>query len=622
MNKPWQSTKQLRALLIALLVAGAALFQFLPFAGFLNAFGLDFLLPFASAPEKPTSENSPIVLVVIDEVTHNTAPFSETPHVAWTPYLAQALDKVSAAGAVVIGFDIIFPKTLSGPDLLPGYDRPFLQSLYTIGRSGRLILGEARLSNDPIEPYEGQIQAIGGRQNIVPVHLTPDSDGVVRRYPASFVLENGETTDSFANALVARAGHEPRNEPFMIDFTPPQRIPAYRLTDLLACNSGQSGQLEKIFQGRIVIFGTALDIEDRHMAGNRFVSNTGLEINQDLCNAPFTQNASPNIDRQSVPGVLLHALAAQTILSGHEPKPLSATLNLGIAMMITFLLSLGTLHWRPLVGLGLLMGTLGLFWGAALYALVHYMLIPYLNWGALSLVSYFALTTYRVAYEDQQKRWIRNAFSHYLSPALVDKLSSNPALLKLGGERRHVAVMFLDLADFTSLSEEMSGEPEQLVDLLNDILARFSAVIETHEGYIDKYVGDAVMAVWGAPVDCAHPEAHAVQAALGCEAAFDDFHATQKQNRTTTIKGLRIGLHSGPAIAGNIGSKARFDYTLIGDTVNLAARLEALNKKYGTVILASEDFVSHLSSQIETRYIEETQVPGRVEKVKLYEITA
>ena len=599
------------------------LFQLLPFTGFLNGFGLDFLLPFVAEQEQSNADSRPVVIVVIDELTHNTEPFSETPQVAWTPYLAQALDTVSKAGAAVIGFDIIFPKTLSGPDLLPGYDRPFLHSLFTIGRAGRLVLSEVRLSDAPIEPYEGQIQAIGGRQNIASVHLTPDRDGVVRRYPASFALENGERIDSFANTLVARTRQIPRTTPFIIDFTSPRNIPAYRLKDLLTCKEQDSNVLKNIFQDRIVIFGTALDIEDRHMAGNRFVSDNSLEITQNLCgavSAPQASKTAHDIERQSIPGVLLHALAVRTILSGTAPQSLDFRSDIGIAMVIVLLLSLGTLHWRPLAGLGLLLGAVGLFWGTALYALTQNVLLPYLNWSILAFISYSALTTYRVAYEDQEKRWIRQAFRHYLSPALVEDLSSNPALLKLGGEKRHVAVMFLDLADFTTLSEEMSDETEQLVDLLNEILTLFSSVIEKHDGYIDKYVGDAVMAVWGAPLACESPESRAAQAALGCKQAFDAYYAAQQKKHTLTIKGLRIGLHSGFAIAGNIGSKTRFDYTLIGDTVNLAARLEALNKKYGTTILASCDLVSRLNPQIETRFIEETHVSGRIEKVNLYEI--
>lgn len=610
----------MRALLISLLVVGAGLFQFLPLADYLNAAGLDFLLPLRAASEQADAVDSPVVLVVIDETTHNAPPFSETPQVAWTPYLAKALDKVGTAGAAVIGFDMIFPKTLSSPDLLPGFDRPFVQSLYTIGRQGRLILSEARLSDTLIQPYEGQIQAVGGRQNVIPVLLTPDRDGVVRRYPASFLLENGSTINSFANALVARAGYPARKHSFLIDFASPQSIPAYRLADLLTCTAGDAPALAEIFKGRIVLFGTTLDIEDRHVAANRFAAHKGLRLTDGLCTAPTARAGTPQINRQSVPGVLLHALAVRTIVSGQDPQVLGRTARGAFSMGLVLLLALGSLHWRSLTGLAMLGTTLVAIWVAAFIGLTHHVLIPYLNWSLLALTSYFLLTTYRVSYEDQQKRWIKKAFRHYLSPALVDQLISNPKLLYLGGEKRRVAVMFLDLADFTALSEELSDDPEQLVDLLNDVLTRFTAVIEKHDGYIDKYVGDAVMAVWGAPVACANPEELCAKAALECRRAFENFRLAQDQNQTHGLKGLRIGLNAGPAIAGNIGSKARFDYTVIGDAVNVAARLEALNKKYGTIILASQEVARRLPPHISTRFVEETSVEGRRATIRLYEI--
>ena len=148
---------------------------------YLAELGIDFLLPVAGwlQQSEPEAIDRDIALVVIDEVTHNRPPFSETPEVAWTPYIAQVLDTVSASGAAIVGFDIIFPKTLATPDLVPGFDRPFLRSIFELGREGRLVLGEVRLSDQLIAPYEGQILAVGGAQNVSPLHFKPDIDGVI-----------------------------------------------------------------------------------------------------------------------------------------------------------------------------------------------------------------------------------------------------------------------------------------------------------------------------------------------------------------------------------------------------------------------------------------------------------
>ena len=616
----WQSARRWRYILAIGVVGFGTILASWPAFNYLAELGIDFLLPAARwlQQSEPQAIDTDIALVVIDEATHNRPPFSEIPEVAWTPYLAQVLDIVSASGAAIVGFDIIFPKTLATPDLVPGFDRSFLRSIFELGRDGRLVMGEVRLSDQVIAPYEGQILAVGGANNVSPLHFTPDIDGVIRDYPGRFRLENGDSVLSFANELVRRTNRTITEEDSLIDFMSPATIPVYRIADLYECGDATTEQIEALFADRIILFGTWLDVEDRHMAANRFSRpNQPNIINLSCAN----QNAipTPQIHRQSVPGVFLHALAIQTILSGTAPKLLSSTLNIIIAILGLATLAWGFLELKPLKGLGLLFGSAIAIGIISVLALLNGLVLPYLLWLGLALSSYLILYSYRVFFEDQQRRWIRHAFRHYLSPHLVDQLAENPELLKLGGERRQVVSLFLDLAGFTSLSEAMSEEPESLVRLLNGYLTKFSELIEAEGGYVDKYVGDAIMAVWGAPISGERLELAAASAAVRCCAALKELKVDGRTS-SPTIAQLRIGLHAGDAVAGNVGSEERFNYTVIGDSVNLAARLESANKNYGTSILASEDLVQGLDHNLVVRVVDKVVVAGRSQAVRIFEI--
>ena len=233
-----------------------------PLSHYTTRLGGDFLLPQAAAlnKEKPDQLTAPVALIVIDEITHNTPPFSVIPEVAWTPQMGEVISAIHDADPLVIGLDMIFPKTIATRSLAPGYDRPFLQSLAKAGRDGKLVISEARLSETPIAPYSGQVLAIGGGENIKPVHLTPDSDNVVRRHPAYLPLVGGGVVRSFAAELSARAGVRPQEDVLINFITPVNEFPTYRFSDIYECirNGGAAGLAQ--FKDKIVLIGTALDI--------------------------------------------------------------------------------------------------------------------------------------------------------------------------------------------------------------------------------------------------------------------------------------------------------------------------------------------------------------------------
>lgn len=188
------------------------------------------------------------------------------------------------------------------------------------------------------------------------------------------------------------------------------------------------------------------------------------------------------------------------------------------------------------------------------------------------------------ASEGRQRRFIKNAFSQYLSPVFIEQLIQHPERLKLGGERKELSIFFSDLQGFTSISEKLS--PEELTSLLNSYLSAMTEIIHEEGGTVDKYEGDAIIAFWNAPLDVPNHEACAVRAALRCQKRLAQMRPEMRKIVGTDML-MRIGLNTGVVVVGNMGSHSRFDYTMLGDAVNLAARLEGANKEFGTYTMIS-----------------------------------
>ena len=220
------------------------------------------------------------------------------------------------------------------------------------------------------------------------------------------------------------------------------------------------------------------------------------------------------------------------------------------------------------------------------------------------------------ATEGRQKRFIKNAFKHFLSPAVIEQLIVNPERLKLGGERRVLSIFFSDLQGFTSISENL--EPETLIELLNDYLTAMTNIIQEEGGTIDKYEGDAIIAFWNAPLEISDHAVKAVRAALRCQAKLAEMRPAFRE-RIGTDMHMRIGINTGSAVVGNLGSYTRFDYTVIGDAVNLAARLEGANKQFGTFTMISQSTCDLVHKHFKIRELARLTVVGRNEPVTVYE---
>ena len=291
------------------------------------------------------------------------------------------------------------------------------------------------------------------------------------------------------------------------------------------------------------------------------------------------------------------------------------------AAIIAFILILSaayTPYW--LVGTLLILIYSGTAY-ASYFAFTRHLQLWDVSWLYLviTITSFHAIFN-RFVKEFFQKQQIKKQFEHYLAPAMVKKLQKDPGLLKLGGETKTMTFMFSDIRGFTPISEKYKGNPEGLTKLINRFLTRMTDIIIKNGGTIDKFMGDCIMAFWNAPIDDGEHEEHAVQAALEMQAEL------KLLNQELTAEGLPninigIGINTGEALVGNMGSNQRFDYSVIGDAVNLASRLESSSKTLGKTLVIGEDTVKAVKYNYNFDYVDEITVKGKSEAVKVYTIS-
>jgi adenylate cyclase len=319
-------------------------------------------------------------------------------------------------------------------------------------------------------------------------------------------------------------------------------------------------------------------------------------------------------------GVEVHANALQNLIAGRYLRPLPPSwallVVLGVSATVVSVTFQRGAKWGAVAGGA---ATLGAAWLAlelfARAGVIAPMVAPLLAY----VFAYSGSVGYVSLVEGREKRLIRSAFSKYVPPGVVDDLVADPSRLKLGGEKRVVSILFSDLAGFTSMSETLP--PEQLVSILNEYLAEMSDIVLEETGTLDKYIGDAIMALWGAP---ARVDDHAFRA---CRAAV------RMQRRLATLNvswrtaghdwpelNMRIGINTGMPVVGNIGGQKRFDYTALGDAVNLAARLEPACKSYGVSTIIAEQTRALAGDALVVRELDMLAVYGKAEPVRVYEL--
>ncbi len=627
----------LRAGLAALLIAlVAALIVVLPALDTLRGVSIDLLTAMRwrafGNPYPPAA--SPTVVVALDEETFRTPPFEGTPSVTWTREIGQVLTAIIDGGAKVVGFDIIFPTSIEqsavpfGDETLGarvrGFDRDYLRALATGARAGKVVLSQVQHQDHPVLPSPGQRAAVGQGRNIRALNVHSDPDDVIRRMPLSFSVD-GEQVPSMAAELAARAsgGTLPQHvDSSVVPNTIPLNfagggddIPTYSLADLRACaEKGDKEFFRRQFDGKVVLIGTVLDVEDRKITSKRFA--TGTEGSRAARCTPTSPAAAPKFLRDSISGVYVHATAVNNLIRGDALIEFGRTFTGLAAFALAALATAATLALGPAMAA---LATLGiaLAWAAGATWTFHRAVVFPLVEPVLAAFLALGMTVgYRFVVADKGKRLLRQSFSLYLAPAVIEKLMASNKPPVLGGEMRNITVYFSDIASFSSFAEKIA--PTELVAAMNEYLTAMTDIIEAHGGFVDKYIGDAIVAVFGAPLDDPDHAKNAVRAALQCCTRLSDLNQVAAAFRGHKLQ-QRVGLNTGEALVGNIGSRRRFNYTVMGDMVNLASRLEGANKFFGTTIMASEATVAASGGAFEWRELDAIRVKGRAQAVEIFE---
>jgi adenylate cyclase len=442
--------------------------------------------------------------------------------------------------------------------------------------------------------------------------MLPDEDGVVRWIPLA--IQCG--ADTYAPLSVQTVWHyldrpqlmvqvaahgiegirlgerlipTDENGQMLINYRGPERtFPQYSVTDIL-----QDRIPKGTFQDKLVLVGaTAIGIYD-------------------VRNTPFSG---------IFPGVEIHATAIDNILTTRFLEKPEWTKIYDVLAILIMGLAVGIVipRLRAIKGAFFAIGLFVLHIVAGQWLFTHAALWVNLVYPLLTLVLlYTAFTVYHYLTEERERKKIKGAFSHYVSSSVVNEMLEDPEKLRLGGAKRDLSVLFSDIRGFTTIAEGMT--PEDLVQLLNEYLTVMTDIVFKYEGTLDKYMGDALMAIYGAPLD---QRDHALRA---CHSAIEMMEGLKKLNQKWIREekkplDIGIGINTGLMMVGNMGSEQLFDYTVMGDSVNLSARLEGANKTYQTNILISEFTYERVKQDFACMELDSVRVKGKRLPVKIYQL--
>ncbi len=582
-----------------------------------------------TASKFPASED--IIVVLLDQASLDYA----NEHRAWSwPFpreaYAELVDFLSEGGAKSVAFDMFFtePSSYGSED-----DAKFAEAsknsanvIQTVffnelqGRSSewkksaplpQILESDKNTESDSDYPALFPINELAKTSKVLGcVNGLHDSDGAVRR-ARLFYLWDKYKVPSLGTASLMAAGEElPKDLPRIINLRYRKSIDdyfPYSFADIMQANDAiKAGEEPELYPE---------DFEDAYVFFGLYAP--GLF---DICKTPVAAN---------YPGVGVHITMLDNILSGDKlndiPKAFSILILL-LCILITVLVN-SFFETKASKKLSVLLPALLFIVFCALYVFLSYFLFglgiiipvaPVVFGMLLAFISSLAVS-YMI--EGKQRRYLKSAFKQYLSPLVIDQLIENPDQLKLGGERKEISIFFSDLQGFTTISESL--DPEQLTELLNYYLSAMSDIILKSGGTIDKYEGDAIIAFWNAPLKIQDHAKIAIEAAYACQEKLAEMRDELESRCDGKPFRMRIGLNTGQAIVGNMGSVNRFDYTMLGDSVNLAARLEGLNKQFGSYTMCSEStklLAEQGNTVMKFRELARAAVVGKNEAITVYEI--
>ena len=523
-------------------------------------------------------------------------------------YYATVIENLSSAA--VIGLDIIYTNSSSGisGDQL---EKIITDNFFTTDLIWDDLIPYIS-SEHPADMALAEAITESGNIFLVKYPYRDESGEIIMEVSSLDMFTEGSAGEGFAHLEIPQSENVLQTEG---DFA--EQIAEYFTGEDLTPTRDDEGLMYINYAGESLSYDqlSFADIYDGNfdtsdVAGKIVLIGNGSPILQDHYSTPIDETTN-------MYGVEIHANTIQTILDGAYLRNTTTTERLAILAVISIIATALFMYlgiWWT-IGALIVLGTGYWFSAEAAFrkGIILDLVYPYI---AL-IVTYLAAMLYRYFTEIQASKELKSAFGHYVSPEVVEEIAKNPDTLKLGGDKRPLTVFFADIKDFTTWSE--GAQPEDLVTQLNEYFSALSEIIMKHQGTVDKFEGDAIMAFWGAPL---HVENHAE---LTCQAAIEARSRLTDLNKKWTSEGkreisFRIGINTGEAVVGNLGSAERFDYTAIGDNVNLAARLESANKFYETTIMVSENTHGLLKDKFATRRLDRIRVKGKEKPIDIFEL--
>ncbi|MCK5241940.1 adenylate/guanylate cyclase domain-containing protein [bacterium] len=607
-------SKTKMAIIIALSVA--TLFSFMDYVGFGITYENKMLdLRYMMKEFVGPSREDKIIIVGIDDQT------MESLKVRWPwprSVFAKAIDNLSKAGAQVIAFDLIFSEPsdedVARQDKILG--EAIIRSRAWIVLGSKFYAKKTAVGTKT--SYVAPIPKIDpGKTHVGYVNYWHDKDGIVR-HAALIRKHQGKLYQSFILKILSRF-YKIKDPKVILTNNlltyGSMEIKVKRNADLMINYRGGPGSFT------IVSFDNIMDDEifqgllDTEMFKGKIV----------LIGPMFTEaqddHATPLLRSSGLTsGVEIHANVLDTILQEKYFINSSSWLNILVFYLLALSLALVCAHLRTWYSFLLLVASIFLYGGVASWLFVQFdLVIPmFTPMIMINVGTYVVVLAYLLVTEERQSRYIKGVFSRFVSPKVVDQLVKDPnAALKLGGNQQNVTVLFSDVRGFTSMSEQIP--PAQVVELLNEYFQTWTDIIFKHDGMVDKFIGDAVMAIFGTPVAHEDDPARAVRAALDMKQALEKLNNKWKGEGRRTIK-IGVGLNTGEAIVGNMGSQQAMGYTAIGDTVNVASRLESKTKDLGAFFLISESTYQAVKDIVEVKEHAGIMLKGKAEALSVYEV--
>jgi adenylate cyclase len=561
----------------------------------------------AFAPETHASDK--VVMVWLDEETMRALPYrSPIPR----DFLAKLHLKILKAEPWLVAYDIFFKDPS-----FPNADREFIDALEE-GAAYAIVPRRSDGKVDmPLPEFNEALTGVG----LADLPFNP-FDATVRKARFSFDTDRGPM-DSYA-AMIFRgasgidAATSIREQAKAPGFGPISATPYVGDDDVYIRFAGPPGMIGgernafKIYSAKLVEKGL---VPEAWLKDKIVLVGASYEDLKDAFLTPYYARVT---DYARMTGTEIHANIVSSLLTNQFYFVLRPWQAVAWTFMMALVISIAVVLVSPWRSAVVFVLTIAASMAAAVWAFRSGATVfPVVSPIAGGLISFGTGLGWRALAEGRQKRFIKGVFARYVPAAVVERMTENPALLKLGGETRTVTSLFTDIASFTSISERM--DPETLVKFLNDYLGRMNEVLFRNGATLDKYEGDAIIAFFNAPLDVAEHELAAARSALGIKRASREISEGWREQCGREIV-TRAGINTGKAVVGNMGSEGRFDYTAIGDTINLASRLEGANKFFDTVIMASEATVAKIDLDVIVRPLDRVRVKGKAEPITLYEI--